>query len=103
MTTVNMAPVAAPVESPVEDTALETRLDRPYELLVWDDPVNLMSYVAYIFRSYFGYSAPRAEELMLQVHHEGKAVVASGSRERIEADLVAMHGYGLQATLRQES
>ncbi|MGO2633732.1 MAG: ATP-dependent Clp protease adapter ClpS [Galactobacter sp.] len=103
MTTVSIAPVAAPVSSPRQDTALKSRLERPYELLVWDDPVNLMSYVAYIFRSYFGYSASRAEELMLQVHHDGKAVVASGSRERIEADLVAMHGYGLQATLRQES
>jgi ATP-dependent Clp protease adaptor protein ClpS len=99
MTTASIAPTA----SPIEGTAQATQLGRPYELLVWDDPVNLMSYVAYVFQSYFGYSASRAEELMLRVHHEGKAVVASGSRERIEADLVAMHGYGLQATLRQES
>lgn len=77
--------------------------DRPYQLLVWDDPVNLMTYVAYVFRSYFGYSEADAEALMLRVHHEGKAIVATGSKERIEADLVAMHGFGLQATLRKES
>jgi ATP-dependent Clp protease adaptor protein ClpS len=99
MTTVSTAPLA----SPIEETSSTTELGRPFELVVWDDPVNLMSYVAYVFQSYFGYSEEKARQLMLRVHHEGKAVVASGSRERIEADLVAMHSYGLQATLRQES
>jgi ATP-dependent Clp protease adaptor protein ClpS len=99
MTTVTTARVA----SPVPETTSMTEPGRPYELVVWDDPVNLMSYVAYVFQSYFGYSVEEAKQLMLRVHHEGKAVVASGSRERIEADLVAMHSYGLQATLRQES
>lgn len=80
---------------------MRTEPEHPYVLIVWDDPVNLMSYVAFVFRSYFGFSAARAEELMLQVHTAGRAVVASGSRERIEADVVAMHGYGLQATLRR--
>lgn len=99
MTTASTAPVA----SPTEDTAAQVQADRPYQLLVWDDPVNLMTYVAYVFRSYFGYSEADAEALMLRVHHEGKAIVATGSKERIEADLVAMHGFGLQATLRKES
>ncbi len=96
-----MTVTASPVASPREDTELSVQHERPYLLIVWDDPVNLMSYVAFVFRSYFGFSAERADELMLRVHHDGQAVVASGSKERIEADVVAMHGYGLQATLRQ--
>ncbi|MGO1315795.1 MAG: ATP-dependent Clp protease adapter ClpS [Cellulomonadaceae bacterium] len=69
--------------------------------IVWNDPVNLMTYVSYVFESYFGYSEKHAERLMLQVHHEGKAVVSSGGRERIERDVQAMHGYGLWATMRR--
>lgn len=74
---------------------------RPYQVVVWNDPVNLMSYVAWVFRSYFGHSRQTAEELMLQVHHDGRAVVASGTRERAERDVTAMHHYGLQATLEE--
>lgn len=74
---------------------------RPYQVVVWNDPVNLMSYVAWVFRSYFGHSRQKAEELMLQVHHEGRAVVASGTREKAERDVTAMHHYGLQATLEE--
>lgn len=92
---------SAPVAVPEEATRTERAPELPYLLVVWDDPVNLMSYVAFVFRAYFGYDAAKAEELMLQVHREGQAVVASGSRERIEADVVAMHEYGLQATLRR--
>lgn len=69
--------------------------------VVWDDPVNLMSYVTYVFRSYFGYPKRRAESLMMQVHTQGKAVVSTGSRERMEADVQAMHSYGLLATLKR--
>ena len=76
-----------------------TALDSPWITLVWNDPVNLMSYVSYVFRSYFGYSPSEAERLMLQVHLEGKAVVATGSREEMERHVEAMHDYGLWATL----
>lgn len=77
-------------------------LGRPWQVIVWNDPVNLMSYVAYVFRSYFGYSREKAHRLMLQVHHEGRSVVASGSREEAERHVQAMHGFGLWATLQQE-
>lgn len=75
------------------------QVDQPYVLIVWNDPVNLMSYVSYVFRSYFGYSETKAEELMMQVHQQGRSVVASGNREKIESDVAAMHGFGLWATL----
>ncbi|MGO4782925.1 ATP-dependent Clp protease adapter ClpS [Cryobacterium sp. W22_MBD10_FK3] len=74
-------------------------LDRPWVTVVWDDPVNLMSYVAYVFRSYFGVTAAEAERLMLQVHNNGRAIVATGDRESMERHVEAMHGYGLWATL----
>ncbi|MET0956366.1 MAG: ATP-dependent Clp protease adapter ClpS [Cryobacterium sp.] len=74
-------------------------LDRPWVTVVWDDPVNLMSYVAYVFRSYFGVPAEEAERLMLQVHNNGRAIVATGNRESMERHVEAMHGYGLWATL----
>jgi ATP-dependent Clp protease adaptor protein ClpS len=74
-------------------------LDSPWRTIVWNDPVNLMSYVSYVFRSYFGFTREKADRLMLQVHQEGKAVVASGGREEMERHVQAMHGYGLWATL----
>lgn len=76
-------------------------LGKPWTLVVWDDPVNLMTYVTWVFTSYFKFSKPKAERLMLQVHTEGRAAVASGSREEMERHVEAMHGYGLQATLQQ--
>jgi len=69
--------------------------------IVWNDPVNLMSYVTYVFRSYFGYPQDEAERLMLLVHHEGRAVVSTGHREKMEVDVQAMHSYGLWATLQR--
>lgn len=72
---------------------------KQWRTIVWNDPVNLMSYVTYVFRSYFGYSERKAEKLMLQVHHDGKSVVSSGAREQMEADVQAMHSFGLWATL----
>ena len=75
------------------------RPDLPWQTIVWDDPVNLMTYVTYVFRSYFGYPREEAERLMLLVHNEGRAVVASGNREAMERHVQAMHGYGLQATV----
>lgn len=87
------------VESPVEDLDKLDLPDRPWVTIVWNDPVNLMNYVSYVFRSYFGYPAAEAERLMLLVHHEGRAVVASGGREEMERHVEAMHDYGLWATL----
>lgn len=75
---------------------------RAWVTLVWNDPVNLMSYVSFVFQDYFGYSEAEAERLMMQVHTEGKAVVSKGSREKMEADTAAMHGYSLWATYQQE-
>lgn len=85
----------------LQDTDADLRVapDVPWVTLVWNDPVNLMSYVAYVFRSYFGYPADKAERLMLQVHNNGRAVVATGPREEIERHTEAMHDYGLWATV----
>ena len=74
-------------------------LDRPWITIVWDDPVNLMSYVTYVFMTLFSYSKERATELMLQVHNEGRAVVSSGRREEMERDVARLHEFGLWATL----
>ena len=85
------------------DAELDERLSlgSPWITLVWNDPVNLMSYVSYVFRSYFGFSKAEAERRMLQVHTEGRAVVASGTREEMERHVEAMHGFGLWATLQR--
>ena len=77
-------------------------VDRPWVTIVWDDPVNLMSYVTYVFISLFNYSKERATELMLLVHNEGRAVVASGRREEMERDVARLHEYGLWATLARD-
>lgn len=79
----------------------DVMLAAPWNTVVWDDPINLMSYVTYVFMSYFSFSRERAEELMLQVHQDGKAIVSSGSRESMERDVQAMHEYGLWATMEQ--
>ncbi len=75
--------------------------ERPWQTVVWDDPVNLMSYVSYVFRTHFGFDQARADELMLRVHTSGSAVVAEGGREAMEMHVEALHGYGLWATVRQ--
>ena len=76
-----------------------TDLTTPWVTIVWNDPVNLMSYVSYVFRSYFGFSKKEATRRMLQVHEEGRAVVATGNREEMERHVEAMHDFGLWATL----
>jgi ATP-dependent Clp protease adaptor protein ClpS len=81
-------------------TREELRLGSPWVLIVWDDPVNLMTYVTWVFRTYFGFPKAEAERLMLLVHNEGSAVVATGTREEMERHVEAMHRYGLLATLR---
>ena len=75
--------------------------DTPWVTIVWDDPVNLQTYVTYVFMELFNYSKARATELMLQVHHEGKAIVSTGSREEMEHDVARLHEYGLWATLQR--
>ena len=75
--------------------------EQVWQTVVWDDPVNLMSYVSYVFQTHFGFAREQAEALMLQVHHQGRAVVAEGGREAMEMHVEALHGYGLWATVRQ--
>lgn len=75
--------------------------DSPWVTIVFNDPVNLMSYVTYVFRSYFGYSPAKAKKLMMEVHNNGKSVVATGTREEMERDTAAMHGFGLWATCKK--
>ena len=75
---------------------------RPWITIVWNDPINLMSYVTYVFMTYFHFSREKAEKLMNDVHHEGRAVVSSGTREEMERDVSAMHSYGLWATLQRD-
>jgi ATP-dependent Clp protease adaptor protein ClpS len=93
---------SAPVEVEEPEVADLKQPDLPWLTIVWNDPVNLMSYVAYVFRTYFGYAEAEAQRLMLTVHHEGRAVVSTGTREEMERDVEAMHGYGLWATLQQD-
>ena len=76
--------------------------DRPWITLVWNDPVNLMTYVTYVFQTYFGYSREKATRLMLDVHHKGKAVVSSGTREQAELDVFRLHEKGLWATMEKD-
>jgi ATP-dependent Clp protease adaptor protein ClpS len=84
-----------------ESTPLDVTAS-PWVTLVWDDPVNLMTYVTYVFQKLFGYSEPHATKLMLQVHNEGKAVVSAGSRESMEVDVSKLHAAGLWATMQQD-
>ena len=93
----------APVEVEQQATGQDAVLDTPWVTIVWNDPVNLMNYVTYVFQRVFGYAKPKAEKLMLDVHHRGKAVVSSGSREAMERDAEVLHGYGLWATVSHES
>ena len=76
--------------------------DRPWVTIVWNDPINLMSYVTHVLMELFGYSRSKAHELMLDVHHKGRAVVSSGTREQMEHDVARCHAKGLWATLQQD-
>jgi ATP-dependent Clp protease adaptor protein ClpS len=92
----------APVE--VEEPTSEDVVvpDRPWVVIVWNDPINLMSYVTYVFQKLFGYSKDKATKLMLDVHHKGKAVVSSGTREKAELDVFRLHEHGLWATMQHD-
>ena len=85
---------------PGQDT--DTRADRPWIVLVWNDPINLMSYVTLVLQKLFGYSKEKATELMLDVHEKGRAVVSSGAREKAELDVFRLHEHGLWATMEKD-
>jgi ATP-dependent Clp protease adaptor protein ClpS len=96
------APTTAPLQVDRPSADEEHERDRVWVVIVWNDPINLMSYVTYVFQKLFGYPRPKAERLMLQVHNEGKAVVSSGSRERAEADTARLHAHGRGATRQRD-
>ncbi len=94
------APSPVELDEPQYDEL--TFLDQPWVTVVWNDPVNLMTYVTFVFQTYFGYGKKKAEKLMMEVHRDGKSVVATGSREEMERDVQAMHDYGLWATMEKQ-
>ncbi|MFP5253701.1 MAG: ATP-dependent Clp protease adapter ClpS [Actinomycetes bacterium] len=96
-----MTRVSAPMPVETEEPEETLLVDRPWVTVVWNDPVNLMSYVTYVFETYFGYPRKKAEKLMLEVHNDGRSTVSSGSREEMERDVQAMHEYGLWATMEK--
>jgi ATP-dependent Clp protease adaptor protein ClpS len=100
---VNTQTLEAPVEVEEHEPEDVLRDERPWIVIVWNDPINLMSYVTFVFQRLFGFSKAKATKLMLQVHNEGKAIVASGTREKCELDVSRLHAYGLWATLRQDT
>ena len=95
------SPAAAPVVDPDVTTGDDTTTEGPWDVIVWDDPVNLMSYVVWVFRKIFGFTEPVARKLMLDVHRKGKALVASEPREQAELYVQQLHGHGLQATMER--
>jgi ATP-dependent Clp protease adaptor protein ClpS len=95
-----LAPGEVEVEAPISRGHDE--YDLPWIVIVWNDPINLMSYVTLVFQKLFGYSHEHASKLMLQVHFDGKAVVSSGNREKAELDVSRLHAYGLWATMQQD-
>lgn len=97
-----MPPTTAPVEVTRPDTGEESSTDTPWIVLVWNDPINLMSYVTLVFQKVFGYSLEKATALMLDVHHKGRAVVSSGAREKAEIDVFRLHEHGLWATMQKD-
>ena len=98
------APAEPGIEERTEEKADEAVLaDTPWQTIVWNDPVNLMSYVTYVFQKLFGYDKAKATALMLDVHHKGRATVSSGSREKVEGDVARLHAAGLWATMQRAS
>jgi ATP-dependent Clp protease adaptor protein ClpS len=91
-----------PVETADPEVDVTEDLDRPWVVLVWNDPINLMEYVQFVFQKLFGYSKEKARQLMLDVHLRGKAVVSNGTRESAELDVFRLHEHGLWATMQQD-
>jgi ATP-dependent Clp protease adaptor protein ClpS len=94
-----MSAQPTPVIVPDADERLD--VDKPWQVVVWNDPVNTMSYVVYVLRKLFGYDEIKATDLMLRVHHEGRAIVSDGPREKAELDCFRLHNHGLWATVEQ--
>jgi len=95
------APAPVEIEEPGTDEVIKP--DRPWIVIVWNDPINLMSYVTFVFQKLFGYTKDKATKLMLDVHYKGKAVVSSGPREKAELDVFRLHEHGLWATMQQDT
>ena len=95
-------PTEAPVREEIPGTDDVITPDRPWVVIVWNDPVNTMDYVTFVFQKLFGYSHDKATKLMLDVHHKGRAVVSSGTRERAEMDVFRLHEHGLWATMEHD-
>jgi ATP-dependent Clp protease adaptor protein ClpS len=95
-------PVEAPTEIPSPTDEIDVTPDRPWVVIVWNDPINLMSYVTFVFQKLFGYSLEKATSLMLDVHEKGRAVVSNGPREKAEVDVLRLHEHGLWATMQQD-
>ena len=100
VTVVRASTAPVEIDEPTRDE--EIAPDQPWIVIVWNDPINLMTYVVYVFQKLFGYSKEKATSLMLDVHHKGRAVVSSGTREEMERDCEILHSYGLWATVRQD-
>ena len=96
----SLAPATVELDEPGLDEVVDA--DRPWVVIVWNDPINLMSYVTFVFQKLFGYSKEKATKLMLDVHHKGRAVVSSGTRERAELDVFRLHEHGLWATMEHD-
>lgn len=95
--------MTTPVEQQRPEVSEVVGEDKPWLTVVWNDPVNLMSYVTYVLQKIFGYSREKATRLMLDVHHKGRAIVSSGSKEKVESDVAKLHAAGLWATMQRES
>lgn len=95
------SPAPVEVDQPTDDTELEP--DLPWVVLVWNDPINLMSYVTFVLQKLFGYSLEKATAMMLDVHHKGRAVVSNGTREKCELDVFRLHEHGLWATMQHDT
>jgi ATP-dependent Clp protease adaptor protein ClpS len=102
-TTATSLSAPAPVEIERPDVDQDVSIDRPWKVIVWNDPINLMSYVTFVLQKLFGYPKAKAEKLMLDVHHKGKAVVSSGPREKAELDVFRLHEHGLWATMQRDT
>ena len=98
-----MSPSPTEIEDPKVEGENIVEPDSPWIVIVWNDPINLMSYVSFVFQKLFGYSKEKANVLMLEVHNEGRAVVSTGNRERAEFDVFRLHGHGLWATMERSS
>ena len=97
------ASTPSPIEVDQPTGDVETEPDVPWIVLVWNDPINLMSYVTFVFQKLFGFSLEKATRLMLDVHEKGRAVVANGTREKCELDVFRLHEHGLWATMQKDS